>query len=321
MKNTHIVKSKFNRKILSITLVIIMYCLAACGSREENRAGKTYEIYYVNNEETSVFSNSYQTETEDAENLLGELIGQLGVMPSKMEYKAPLAENFKLLGYTWEGEQLTVNFDKNYKDMDSIKEVLVRAAIVRTLSQVENVRYISFTIEGEPLMDNGGAAVGTMSADMFIDNAGNEINTYEKVNLRLYFANENGDRLVEENQRNVEYNSNIPVEKLVVEKLIEGPHSQGAYPTINPETSIVSVTVNDRICYVNLNEDFLTQPYDVTSDVTIYSITNSLVELPNINRVQISINGETALLYQESISLTTIFERNLDLIISEDYVD
>ncbi len=291
----------------------LLCLLTGCAGREEQPAGKGYDIYYVNNQESGIVSARYFSETEDPKALLDELIGQLGAMPEKMEYKAPLAGNFKLLSYSWEETQLTVDFDKGYREMDSITEVLVRAAIVRTLSQVENISYISFTIEGEPLMDNGGAAVGTMSADMFIDNAGNEINSYEKVNLRLYFANENGDRLVEENQRNVEYNSNISLEKLVVEKLIEGPYSDGAYPTINPETKVVSVTVNDGICYVNLNEDFLNQPYNVSSDVTIYSITNSLVELPNVNKVQISINGESDLFYKERISLTTIFERNLDL--------
>ena len=310
--------SKIFRIVLPILCIALLCSLTSCGNGEYETDGRTYEVYYVNNEETCVVSSEYQTVTEDGEELLDELIAQLGTMPSRMEHKAPLAENFQLLEYTRDGEQLTLNFDRNYKEMDSIKEVLVRAAIVRTLSQVENVRYITFTVQGEPLMDNGGAAVGTMSADMFIDNAGDEINTYEKVNLRLYFANENGDRLVEENQRNVEYNSNISVEKLVVEKLIEGPHSDGDYPTINPETKVISVTVNDRICYVNLDEAFLTQPYNVTSDVTIYSITNSLVELPNINKVQISINGETALLYKESLSLTTIFERNLDLIETEE---
>ena len=152
-----------------------------------------------------------------------------------------------------------------------------------------------------------------MAADTFIENAGNEINAYEKVNLRLYFANETGDRLVEENRRNVVYNSNISLEKLVVEKLVEGPTVEGAYPTINPATKIISVTVQDGTCYVNLNDDFLNQPYNVVSDVTIYSITNSLVELSNVNRVQISINGETNLSYRENMSLNTVFERNLDI--------
>lgn len=297
-------------------LFLFIFCIAGCGAQDvpESETGKIYDIYYVNNEETRIFSNMYQTTTEDAQTLLDELIEQLAVIPEKGEYKAPLAEHFELLGYSWDGGQLTINFDESYKEMDKIKEVLVRAAIVRTLSQVEGVDYISFTILNEPLVDSSGVAIGTMSPDMFIDNAGNEINTYEKANLRLYFANENGDKLVEETQRNVVYSSNVSLEKLVVEKLIEGPAAAGDYPTINPATKIISVTVNDRICYVNLDESFLSQPYNVTNDVTIYSITNSLVELPNVNKVQISINGETNVLYKESVSLTTIFERNLDLL-------
>lgn len=308
--------SGIKKMLFLVILAVMSTCIAGCGEniQDNNKAGRTYSVYYVNNEETKIFSKSYQTAAEDKQELLEELIGQLAVISEKMEYKAPLSGDFSMLDYKWEGGQLAINFDEHYKEMDSIKEILVRAAIVRTLSQVEDVSYISFTVNNEPLMDNGGTAVGNMSADMFIDNEGNEINTYEKVNLHLYFANETGDRLVEENQRNVVYNSNISIEKLVVERLIEGPLSEGSYPTINPDTRIVSVTVKDRICYVNLNEVFLNQPYNVTSDVTIYSITNSLVELPSVSKVQISINGDTSVSYKESVSLTTLFERNLDLI-------
>lgn len=308
-------KSFFFKTIKRLFLLAIaLTALTGCGRQTGNTAGKAYDIYYVDNEETKIFAESYQTETTDVQKLLEELLERLAAKPDKMQYKAPLAENFELLGYTWDGGQLTLNFDERYKEMDTIKEVLVRASIVRTLSQVENVNYISFTVQNEPLRDNTGVAIGTMSADAFIDNAGNEINTYEKVNLRLYFANESGDMLIEENQRNVVYNSNISLEKLVVEKLIEGPATSGHYPTINPAVKINSVTVNDRICYVNLSEAFLSQPYNVTSDVTIYSLTNSLVELPNISKVQISVNGATDIFYKETISLTNMFERNLDLV-------
>lgn len=305
---------KGTNKLALLFISVLIGCIAGCGAQPQESTGKAYDVYYVNNDETRIFANPYQTETLNSQALLDELIEQLSTKPEKMQYKEPLSESFSLLGYTWDGGQLTINFDERYKEMDTIKEVLVRAAIVRTLSQVENVNYISFTINNEPLLDSSGVAIGTMSADTFIDNDGSEINTYEKVNLRLYFANEKGDKLVEETQRNVVYNSNISLEKLVVEKLIEGPTAVGNYPTINPATKVVSVTVNDRICYVNLNNDFLSQPYNVTSDVTIYSITNSLVELPNINKVQISINGETSVFYKESVSLTNIFERNLDLV-------
>ena len=73
----------------------------------------------------------------------------------------------------------------------------------------------------------------------------------------------------------------------------------------------------DGICYVNLDNGFLGQGYDVTEAVPVYSIVNSLTGLPGISRVQILINGETDLVYRESIRFDTIFERNLDLVEEE----
>lgn len=302
-----------NRILTVLLLVVLVMSVMACGSKPVV-SGTVYKIYYVNKEETKIFSVEYGSETRNTEALLGELLEQLGTTGERMEYIAPLAGDFALLDYTLDNGQLTLNFDEQYKKMDVIREVLVRAAIVRTLTQIPGIDYVAFTIHGEMLTNEAGVAVGTMAADTFIDNAGNEINAYEKVNLRLYFANETGDGLVEENRRNVVYSSNISLEKLVVEQLLKGPMAQGAYPTINPMTKILSVNIKDGVCYVNFNEEFLNQPYNVSTDVTIYSITNSLVELPNVNKVQISISGETDILYRENVSLNNVFERNLDLI-------
>ena len=52
----------------------------------------------------------------------------------------------------------------------------------------------------------------------------------------------------------------------------------------------------------------------MTEAVPIYSIVNSLTEIPGISRVQILVNGETDLVYRESIRFDTIFSRNLDII-------
>lgn len=306
-----------NRVWTAVWLVIVSALLCvACGGDAQPESGKVYKIYYVDNDETKTLTREYVSETQDSYNLLEELLGQLGTIPSKFEYKAPLASGFELIGYSIDNGQITMNLDEHYKEMDRVREVLIRAAIVRTVTQIPEISYVSFTVQGEPLKDSNGNAIGTMSADSFIDNAGNEINAYEKVNLHLYFANEDGSGLVEENRRNVVYSSNISLEKLVVEKLIEGPMAEGAYPTVNPETKIVSVTIKDGTCYVNLNEEFLNQPYNASAEVTIYSITNSLVELNNVNKVQISINGETNISYREKVNLSSVFERNLDLLAS-----
>lgn len=299
---------------LCLVMVAVLCLCTACAGRNAKQEGIAYRIYYVSNDETKIVEREYVSGTTDTEEMIGEMLGQLAAVSEKMEYETPLASEVSVIGHTLDSGLLTLNFDQNYKNLFGIREILVRASIVRTVTQLPEVERVAFTVEGEQLTDQMGTAVGIMSADTFIENAGNEINAYEKVNLRLYFANETGDRLVEENRRNVVYNSNISLEKLVVEKLVEGPAVEGIYPTINPATKIISVTVKDGTCYVNLNSDFLNQPYNVVSDVTIYSITNSLVELPNVNRVQISIDGETNLSYRENMSLNTVFERSLDLL-------
>ncbi|RKI78954.1 hypothetical protein D7V90_16795 [bacterium 1xD42-87] len=305
---------KAGHLLWAAVLMAGLLLLTACGNRQQEQEGTAYKIYYVNNEETKIVEREYVSGTTDGRLLMEELLEQLTHISEKMDYETLLGKEISVEGHTLDNGLLTLDFGESYHNLKGTREILVRASIVRTLTQIPDVERMAFTVRGEQLTDAAGAAVGVMAADTFIENAGNEINAYEKVDLKLYFANETGDSLVEENRRNVVYNSNISLEKLVVEKLVEGPTTEGAYPTVNPTTKIVSVNVKDGTCYVDLNNDFLSQPYNVASDVTIYSITNSLVELSNVNRVQISVNGESNISYRENISLNNVFERNLDIL-------
>lgn len=307
------------KKTVSCVLgVLFLIGMSACGrDRQEN--GDSYNIYYVNKEGTRVVSAEYVTDTEaeDREALLQEFLGQLQDTAEKPEYLSPLSESFQ--GYILNEGQMNLDFNETYMNQEPILEVLCRAAVVRTLTQIDGIDTITFSVGNEALTDAVGIPVGAMTADSFIDNAGTEINAYVDAEFTLYFANETGDGLVEVN-RDVVYNSNISMERQVVEELIKGPGKDGptgseaGYPTVNPSVKILSVTAKDRVCYVDLSEEFLTPVDNVTSQTTLYSIVNSLVELPGINKVQISINGDTDVTYRDSVSLTTVFERDLDIV-------
>lgn len=95
---------------------------------------------------------------------------------------------------------------------------------------------------------------------------------------------------------------------------MKGPNADGVYPTLNPDTKINSVIVRDGVCYVDFDESFLIQKNNVTPEVTIYSIVNSLVELNNVDTVQISVNGDNAILYREQLSLTQPYQENMTLL-------
>lgn len=209
-----------------------------------------------------------------------------------------------------------IDFDEHYYEADAAKEVLCRAAIVRTMCQIDKVDCVYFRVGGDPLMDTNDQPVGVMTAENFIDNTGNEINSYEKASLNLYFANDTDDALVS-TVETVAYSSNISMEKLVTEQIIEGPASAGAHPTVSPTTKILGVTIKDGICYLNLSADFLTISYPVSEEMVVYSFVNSLTELPNVNKVQISIDGESDMYFGDHILMSTIFERNLEIVETE----
>ena len=86
----------------------------------------------------------------------------------------------------------------------------------KTLTQLPNVKYVGITVEDSQLYDNAGEMVGWMNADQFINNDGNEINTYELVKVKLYFANAAGDKLIA-SYREKHYSTNTPLERFVVE--------------------------------------------------------------------------------------------------------
>ncbi len=298
-----------------ITILLVLVCLGLFAGCEEEQVDQTkvYSVYYVSNSETRIEMHEHYMEAEKLEDQVTELLNALATTPAKLEYKAPLGMGFQVQSVDVNMGKVQLDVTENYYDMSVTTEVLVRAAIVRTLTQLPRINFVSITVNGSPLLDSLGNIVSTMNRDQFVENDGNAINTYEEVKLKLYFANEAGDGLIAAN-RTKEYNTNISLEKLIVEELIKGPSAEGLYPTINPATKVASVTVKDGVCYVNLDETFLTQPYSVSADVTIYSITNSLVELSNVNKVQISVNGDNSGTYREKYSLTTYFERNLDIV-------
>lgn len=309
-------EKKIIQPAIWVMSMMLLLFLAACGSPEKQFAN-TFQIYYINNEETGLVSRTYQTDSTEVETLVVELLELLSTMPEKLEYKSPLSGSFNLLDYSIAEGQVILSFDDRYKDLPVINETLVRAALVRTLTQIKEISHVSFLIRSDPLVDSTGNIVGVMSADMFIDNAGREMNAYEKIKLRLYFGSEDGESLIAVTRNGVVYNSNVAIEKVVVENLIAGPLAdEKAYPTINSGTKILGITVKDGICYVNLDNMFLNQLNQVNATTTIYSIANSLVELPNVNKVQISVNGSTNVVFKENVNLSTIFERNLDIVVA-----
>ena len=287
--------------------------LSGC-ERKPGAGTGSFKIYYVNNSETGIMAVDYEirAQKDDPDAVIPELLEQLGTMPERRQYEAPLTGEVNLLDYFLSDKVLTFNFDSSYSQIQGTIEILDRAAVVRTFTQLDFIDYVSFQVEGQPLTDHYGHVIGNMSADTFIFNVGNEINTYEKVELKLYFANEAGDKLVPV-YRSVVYNSNISMERLAIEQVISGPNTDVAFPTVNKDSKIKSVNIKDGVCYIDFDSTFLTQTQNVSAEVALYSIVNTVTEFSDVNKVVLSANGEPSFTFMDFV-ISGPYERNLDIV-------
>lgn len=295
---------------------IIIFCLCiflgGCGQGTMPDGNKTY-IYYVNADGTGLVQEDYKLPEGNIRKQITVIIKELKHETDSIEYNSAYPKYVNINNWKLTDSDLEIDFSDSYLQMDEAAELLLRAATVYTLEQVNGVDYIKFTIEGKELRDGEGEEVGYMNHDSFVENTGSSLHSYQEESLNLFFSNKAGDKLTEE-VVNVRYNSNMSVEKLIIEQLIKGPSVEGDYPTLPPDTKVLGVSVRDGICYVNFDEGFLNMDYKISPEVRIYSVVNSIIAGGETGQVQILINGETDVSYEGDVSLEKPLSRNLEIV-------
>jgi germination protein M len=304
------------QSVMILILLVCLLSLTGCKGRKEMGGETTtdnvYKIYYLNSAMTRLEPQDYTMpqKTSDSDDTqmdweIIKLMEQLKTVPKDLDRQAAVPDKVGFEKYKLEDKVLYLYFDNNYSMMNSTREILCRASLVRTLTQVKGVDYVAVYTAEQPLMDSAGSPVRPMANSDFIDNISN-VNSYEKTELVLYFSDGAGEKLVRET-RDVVHNVNTSLEKLIVEQLIAGPSRQGMNPTLPKETKLLNVSVNENVCYINFDSTLEVKEY-----IPIYSIVNSLAAVTTINKVQITVNGSQEFMFRDSISLNQLFERNLD---------
>ena len=290
-----------------MALVLGSVAFSGCGKKETE---SKYKIYYVNEEQGEVLAESFVPSEETTQTMLEEMTEKLN--KKNAEGHTLLPENIEIQSCVDDDGMIRVDFNQEYHDLNPVDEVLLRASIVKDYVQIPNIYLVTITAEGTPIVDSQGQEIGAMSLDSFLENTGKEIMAYQYKELNLYFTNEEGNQLVPE-ARQVYYNGNTPIEKVIVEQLLRGPGESGHYATLPSDTRIVGVSVAGGIAYVNLGKQFVDEALPVDAQIPIYSIVNSLIDAGNVSQVQISINGDTSLLFKDKVDMNQLFQVNHEL--------
>lgn len=306
-------------------LLSLVFLFSGCqkvGEKNQLVPGnREYKIYYLENEENEIVAQDYrpQAKDNDRKGLVKEFLEKLSEIPDNLNCKKAKPDDVHILSSQLQDDKLSLYFNEAYNNVTGISEVLMRAAIVKTLCQIDGVDAVEFYVDGQPLMETPEKAVGFMKGDSFIDNTGGETNFFQYAELTLYFAGKDG-AVLKPVTVSIRYDGTIALEQLIVEQLIKGPESikgvdkKNILATVPGTTVLNKISVKDGTCFVDFNEEFFNKSSEISDEAVIYSVVNSLSELSGIDRIEFLINGEKQATYREKFPFDESFERNLDLV-------
>ena len=302
----------YNKIAVICGIILTASFVVSCAGQEV--ADENVKIYYIGPKGNGLESwdSEVKVNTIENEKAVEDLLGELskGIVTSKSQ--AAITDPISIKSFKIEGDVVKLDFFEGYEQLGRIEEVLHRAAIVKTLTQLKKVNYVSFAVEGQPITDHLGNQVGEMKSEDFIFNIGSELNEYEQYEIKLYFANESKDKLVPV-YRSVVYNSSASVEKMAVEQIIAGPKNDQICPTIAPETKVSNLSVKDGVCHIDFSKDFLSEPFEIDPELAIYSIVNTVTEFPNVEKVELKVEGSDEFMFRD-FQISGLYERNPSLI-------
>lgn len=305
-----------NKALLKTACIFLLTSvfLSGCGQIQVNDNRRdTLSVWYLNNEGNGITEVRHTRKTEPGGDVTAELMDEMRTVPPDTNLQPLLDEGVVIRSVKLKDGILSLDFSGEYAGMNSTREVLARGGIVRTLMQVEGVRGIRFFIEGESAVSPSGNKLGTMSADSFVEDSGKKVNAVKHMAINLYFTDMSGTKLKKE-ARSIYYTASKPLEWAIVERVIAGPKVEGNYATVPSNTVIISVSSDNGVCYVNLNQTFITNALNTAPEIPIYSIVDSLVENSrDIREVKISVEGDSNITFKQSMNLSHLFEADYTL--------
>ena len=306
------------RLVIIMAVISVMLALVACGNDQESDAS-IYTVYYLDPTGEKLVEEDYSlsSESDDLATVATELMHAMEKNGTGGKLIHPIEPDIEFDELQIKENQVSVYFTGAYNNKTGVREVLSRAAIVKTLLKLPGIDKVDFYVEDQPLMVLG-ENVGQMDDSTFVDNLGNQGEPQSRI-VKLYFSDESGKKLVPVDTK-VTYPAAEKLAKLLVDCLIAGPEAvtdqdvSHLLRTVPTGTVLNSVTIRDFTCYLDFSREFAELVPNVTSDVIVYSIVDTLCELPSISRVQFTINSGVKERYGETSNFNKALERNLDII-------
>lgn len=163
---------KSKGSILCMLTLLLALTLVGCRSKKVNNdqsKQKGTAIYYTNNDVTRLVSEKKDVKLEGTqEQKVQTLLKELQKSPSSQKMRTVIPKRIVINRFEVNSNIVQVDFSMGYKRISENRDLICRAGIVYTLTQLKGINYVSFTISGEPMLDTDGTSIGALGRDSFV---------------------------------------------------------------------------------------------------------------------------------------------------------
>ena len=281
---------------LLITAVLFSACTSG-GNQEKEHKGREITLYYLNVDEDDYIQVPYRlSQVDNPEKESMEIISLLSSKDEadKSDCKVTIPEEVAVNTIKVEDGQETIDFGAGYQQMDPVQESMMRLAVVRSVTQVRGVEGVTFTVNGQPILNYNGKVMKNMKADQVLLSEEYDRIFDQEGKVTLYYSDTKGSVLIPY-ETTVKATDNEPLAEAALRRLNHPPKGEESMICPLPEGVKINQTLLvGNICYVDLSSEINNLVPEVEEEVTVYAMVNTIVSLNQKYMVQFTVDGERA---------------------------
>lgn len=187
---------------------------------------------------------------------------------------------------------LEVFLSDGFINLEPMERTIALVSMVYTLTGLPFISDVYFLVGDEPLLSPDGSPFGARNRDNTQMAQDSQPMLTEEATIILFFPDEQMMGLISE-ERTISINPLQVIEQFIMDALIEGPYTEGLYPSFPPDTLYNRIERAGDTLIVDFPDEFiaLLPGGSTAEEMMLLSLVNTFTEKPEIARIQILIDG------------------------------
>lgn len=219
----------------------------------------------------------------------------------------------------YDKQELIINFGAEYNYLTPYQELLARASLVHTFTNLDFIDYVSIFVENQPLVDLIGNPVGPF--DSFSVAIAPDIGSYVLAItthfVDLYFVRDDLAGLYREHIF-VDLDQDGLLKEVVLGELLNRGLAEENMLFFPSDLSLIDISTIENVAYIDFTNHLDTRPAqgDIAQLLSVYAIVNTLTGLDtNIDEIEFFIDSERLIEYSGYVDFDRTFKRNEDIVL------